>query len=104
MHSCLGSARVNRGRSRPLFGPTGKRKLQAMNSPSVNPLEHLAARVTTLEESLTYCERMLDDLDQVMRDFQKRLTALDDRLTRLNKQLGFIADAISEGGRPPVDE
>lgn len=87
-----------------MFGPVGKRKLQPMNNPSPHPLEQLTVRVTALEESLTYCQRTIDDLDQVMRDFQKRLTALDNRLTRLNKQLGFLADTISEGGSPPADE
>lgn len=90
--------------NRPLSGPAGSDKLQTMNAPSPDRLEQLSTRVTALEESLTYLERTLDDLDQVMRDFQKRLTALDTRLTRFTKQLGLIADAMSEGGSPPGDE
>jgi len=69
-----------------------------MNTP--DRLDQLVTRVTVLEESLSYCERTLDDLDQVMRDFQKRLDTLDKGLARLNKQLGQIADAMSEGDSP----
>lgn len=80
------------------------RKLQAMNAPTPDRLDQLITRVTSLEEAVSYCERTLDDLDHVMRDFQKRLGALEGRLTRLSKQLGFIADSMGEGGERKGEE
>lgn len=80
-----------------LFRTSRRRKLHPMNAPVPDRLDQLTTRVTALEESLTYCQRTLDDLDQVMRDFQKRLAALDGRLTRLTGQLGLMSEAMSEG-------
>jgi uncharacterized coiled-coil protein SlyX len=75
-----------------------------MNEPTSDRLEQILTRVTSLEEAVSYCERTVDDLDQVMRDFQKRIGALEGRLTRLSKQLGFVADSMNEGSERKVEE
>ncbi|MEN6492869.1 MAG: SlyX family protein [Thermoguttaceae bacterium] len=75
-----------------------------MNEPTSDRLEQILTRVTSLEEAVSYCERTVDDLDQVMRDFQKRIGALEGRLTRLSKQLGFVADSMNEGPERKVEE
>jgi len=77
-----------------------------MNEPTPNHLEHLAARVTALEEMLTHFERTQSELDEVLRHTQNRIDALEKRLDRLSHDVEKVAaqsaeERSLEDERPP---
>lgn len=77
-----------------------------MSTPEPNRAGQLAARVTALEELFTHVERTVQDLDEVIRQVQKRLDILERRQESLTRQVNLLAGLAAENQplgeeRPP---
>lgn len=62
-----------------------------------------AARLTRLEELYLHQERLLRELDEVMRDVQQRLSLQEQRVRPLVSRLEDLAQGLSEQ-RSPEEE
>lgn len=63
------------------------------------------ARLTVIEEKLAHLERYVGDLDEVLRDFSKRMEAHSKGVTMVRKMLeDHLSDPGTPGGEPGDDK
>ncbi len=77
-----------------------------MNDPQPDRLEQLTTRVTGLEELVTHFERLLGELDEVVRQMQARMDTLETRLRGQTRSIEKLAEGAVENPsagdeRPP---
>lgn len=62
--------------------------------------QSLAARITELESLLTHLQRTIHDLDQVVIEQQRQITALDRKFNLVHAELGVVRSGLAPELKP----